>query len=120
MRPVTRRGRAGTSPNPVLAAVAVVALLVTGCGSPPEPARVTVRNVAFDPRELHVVAGDEVAWFFDDGGTYHDVVVEGLDGNAGFRAEGVHRMVFPEPGIYRVTCSIHPQLVGSVVVRPPA
>lgn len=120
MRPVTRRGRAGTSPNPVLASVAIVALLVTGCGSPPEPARVTVRNVAFDPRELHVVAGDEVAWFFDDGGTYHDVVVEGLDGNAGFRAEGEHRMVFPEPGIYRVTCSIHPQMVGSVVVRPPA
>src|SRR5699024_354701 len=82
VRPVTRRGRAGTSPTPVLASVAAVALLVTGCGSPPEPARVTVRNVAFDPRELHVVAGDEVAWFFDDGGTYHDVVVEGLDGNA--------------------------------------
>lgn len=106
--------------HPGLAVAATAVLAVAGCGTSPEPTRVTVRNVAFDPRELHVVAGDEVAWFFDDGGTYHDVVVEGLDGNAGFRAEGEHRMVFPEPGIYRVTCSIHPQMVGSVVVRPPA
>ncbi|HMT50475.1 hypothetical protein [uncultured Dietzia sp.] len=46
------------------------------------------------------------------------MVVDGLDGNAGFRSEGEHRMTFDEPGVYRDTCSIHPQMVGIVVVDP--
>ena len=89
-----------------------------GCADRVEPTRVTVRNVAFEPREVHLTAGDEVAWFYDDGGTFHDVIVDGVDDHAGFRAEGAHRMTFDAPGGYRVTCSIHPQMVGTVVVEP--
>lgn len=97
---------------------AAVALGATGRGPETEPVRITVRNVAFEPREIQIRAGEEVAWFFADGGTFHDVVVEGVDDNPGFRSEGAHRRSFPEPGVYRVTCSIHPQMVGTVVVRP--
>lgn len=104
--------------HPGLAVVATAVLAVAGCGTSPEPTRVTVRNVAFDPPEVHLTAGEEVAWFYDDGGTFHEIVVDGLTSTAGFRAEGEHRMTFDQPGVYRVTCSIHPQMVGTVIVSP--
>lgn len=100
--------------------VGVVSLAASGCSPGPEPTRVTVRNVAFEPREVEIRAGEDVAWSYSDGGTFHDVVVEGVDDNPGFRSEGQHRLTFPEPGVYRVSCSIHPQMVGSVIVHPAA
>lgn len=120
MSPAERTRRPGRSAAVGLLVLAGVLSAGAGCSTQTEPTRVTVRNVAFEPREIHLIAGDEVAWFYDDGGTFHDVVVEGVDGNAGYRAEGEHRMTFAAPGVYRVTCSIHPQMVGTVVVEPRA
>ncbi len=118
MNSVARADRPGLTALGAMAVLAAVLVTGSACSTPDDPTKITVRNVAFEPREVHVIAGDDVAWFYDDGGTFHDVVVDGLDGNAGFRSEGEHRMTFDEPGVYRVTCSIHPQMVGTVVVDP--
>lgn len=80
---------------------------------------VVVKNVSFDPAELSITTGTEVAWYFEDEGIFHDVVIERTDVTPGFRNEGNYKYTFDEPGTYTVTCSIHPQMVGTIMVDDP-
>lgn len=89
---------------------------LAGCSSNPDPVHITVQNVAFSPKEITVSAGTEVGWYYEDGGTFHDILIEELNVDAGFRQEGDWEYTFETPGTYRVTCSIHPSMIGTIVV----
>lgn len=96
--------------------VAIAGSFLNGCSSDPDPVHITVQNVAFAPKELTVTAGTEIGWYYEDGGTFHDIVIEELGVDAGFRQEGDWKYTFETPGTYRVTCSIHPSMIGTIVV----
>ena len=82
----------------------------------PADAVVTVRDLAFSPREVTVPAGGTVEWRFDDDGLYHHVSsTDGFFENA-IGGDGTYRFTFDEPGTYAYDCSIHPYMVGTVVV----
>jgi plastocyanin len=85
-----------------------------GVTAPDGPA-VFLRDLAFDPVELTIQSGETVTWVWDDGGTSHDVVGEG------FRSElitgGTFSHTFEDPGTYPYICSIHPNMVGTVIVE---
>jgi plastocyanin len=89
---------------------------LAGCSSDQDPFPITVQNVAFSPKEITVSAGTEVGWYYEDGGTFHDILIEELNVDAGFRQEGEWEYTFETPGTYRVTCSIHPSMIGTIVV----
>ena len=97
-------------------------LVLTACAgsdgsdvTAPDGPAVFLRNLAYEPVEITVQSGETVTWVWDDGGTAHDVVGEG------FRSElitgGTFSHTFEDQGTYPYICSIHPNMVGTVIVE---
>ncbi len=113
-------------PARLVAAVAagVLAALVVG-GSPltaqQPPAVVDMRDFAFEPRDLMVVAGTTVRWVNRDGAP-HSVAMEG--GRPGssrgpIAPGGEHSAIFREAGLFVYRCGVHPTMLGEVTVTAP-
>ncbi|WP_031938690.1 cupredoxin domain-containing protein [Prescottella defluvii] len=105
-----------------------LAATLSGCtsnseGSPPtEPDNgltVVVKNMAYAPTSITIQAGQTVTWVFDDRGVPHDVVGVG-EAKSVLRSPllktGTWEFTFTEPGTYNYTCSLHPDMLGVVVV----
>lgn len=79
--------------------------------------KIAAKNFMFTPTSLTIKAGSTVTWTnFDN--EPHTVVSDtglfrsgALDTNEGFTFK------FDKPGTYRFICSIHPQMVGTIVVQ---
>lgn len=102
--------------------------VVSGCSSPADEAPETptgpvvqVANMAYAPSTITVRAGDTVTWNFDDRGVTHDVVGVGAAKSvlrSRLMQTGTFTYTFTEPGTYEYTCSLHPDMTGTVVVTP--
>lgn len=82
---------------------------------------VEVKNMAYTPATLTVAVGETVTWNFDDRGVTHDVV--GVDDarsvlRSPLMQTGSFTHTFTEPGTYEYTCSLHPDMRGTIVVTP--
>jgi plastocyanin len=126
--PRARRQRARTARSLTVTAfaaavVVAVAGIAAGCGAEPAPnpsggavrtAEVTAKGNRFNPATIEVANGTTVTWRFDDGAVPHDVV------GAGFASEklttGTFTHRFAEPGTYAYRCTLHPGMVGTVMV----
>jgi plastocyanin len=83
------------------------------------PAQITIDNFAFEPETLTVAPGTKVTWVNRDEEPHTVVSADkelrfkspGLDTNDSFS------FVFDKPGTYKYFCSVHTQMVGTVVVR---
>jgi plastocyanin len=122
-----------------IAAVLSAALSVSGCGESnaatpmvaaapavsasvrdarTAPASVAIRNFAFEPATLTVAAGSKVVWINRDEEP-HVVVSAGAQFHASpaLDTDDSYSTVFPTPGVYTYFCSIHPQMVGKIIVK---
>jgi plastocyanin len=106
------------------ALVAGLALLA-GCsgGSPTSPVElppsntsviVSIHNIAFNPPDLTVRAGQTVTWEFDDGTIAHDVSGAGF--SSPIQTTGYFAHTFTIPGTYTYRCTIHTNMTARVVV----
>lgn len=111
-----------------LAATALVlALTATGCTTPAElvpsddiakdiGAVVQVLNNKYEPAEVTIKAGQAVRWEFVDRDK-HDVVSSDRSFVSELLPAGnTYTHIFDTAGDYSYTCSIHPEMVGLVVV----
>lgn len=91
-------------------------------GAPAAPAsgevvRATIRSMAYAPARIEVEAGTTVEWTNDDP-LAHTVTSPGGAFDSGLIAPGGRwRHTFPEPGEYPFSCTPHPFMKGTVVVR---
>lgn len=122
---VPQRRRLG----PLLAAFAVGVLLAacppgsSGAGeatvrAAASPATVEIDNHAFAPATLTIAAGTMVTWKNKDD-TAHTV----RDVNKAFASDALdtddtYSHTFAKPGEYEYFCSLHPYMVGRIVVKP--
>jgi plastocyanin len=79
---------------------------------------ITIDNFAFAPPDLSIAAGTTVTWKNDDG-EVHKV----QDDHKGFSSAALDTddsfsHTFATPGVYHYFCSIHPYMVGKIVVKP--
>jgi len=91
----------------------------TASTDPARPLTVDVSNMTYTPSSITISVGQTVTWVFDDRGTPHDVVGLG-DAKSVLRSPllttGTWEFTFTEPGTYNYTCSLHPDMLGVVVV----
>ena len=89
--------------------------LVAVAGGP----EVNVTNFQFQPAVLTVRAGTRVTWINRDT-TPHTVTSRDarFTSSAGMDTDDRHAVVFDRPGTYEYFCSLHPMMVGKVVVEP--
>jgi plastocyanin len=84
---------------------------------------INIDNFTFTPPDLTVAAGTTVTWKNEDGEVHR---VE--DDHKGFSSAALDTddsfsHTFATPGVYHYFCSIHPYMVGKIVVkssRPPS
>jgi plastocyanin len=79
---------------------------------------IKIDNFAFAPPDLTIAAGTTVTWKNDDG-EVHKV----QDDHKGFSLAALDTddsfsHTFATPGVYHYFCSIHPYMVGKIVVKP--
>ena len=109
-------------------AVAALGLAAAGCGaSVSQPTGeattralphgyVIVKHMAFTPQNLTVRAGDTVTWVWEDGLVPHNVTFQGFASS--IQSSGTWKHTFDTPGTYSYRCTLHYNMVGTVVVQP--
>jgi plastocyanin len=105
----------------------VLAVTATGCTTTAEPvpsddtakdigAVVQVLNNKYEPAEVTIIPGQAVRWEFVDRDK-HDVVSSDRTFVSELLPAGnTYTHIFTTAGDYAYTCSIHPEMVGLVVV----
>src|SRR5215207_4825075 len=100
---------------------AAIAALALGLAVPTVLAAtrgVDIRDFAFSPRTVEIRVGDTVTWTNRDT-VAHTATAENGSFDTGLLAEGESGSIrFRSAGTYRFLCTPHPQMTGTVVVRP--
>jgi plastocyanin len=103
---------------PFLAACLLLSVLPAGMAAAEEGTTIIVaKSFMFAPAALTVKAGSTVTW------TNHDQEPHTVASDSGlFRSNALDTndsfsFRFDQPGTYHYTCSIHPQMVGTIIVQ---
>jgi plastocyanin len=78
---------------------------------------VSIDNFSFTPKEITVAKGTTVTWVNRD-----DVPHTVVNGDKLFRSKALDTddqfsFTFTEPGTYNYFCSVHPMMIGKVIVK---
>jgi plastocyanin len=125
MNPASRRRRMTL----LLGAVAVAALLaaalpeLTAAGAAAvtaaaSSATVDIDNFAFTPAALTVTAGTTVTWKNEDDSPHRIGDKNGTFKSAALDTDDSFSHTFAAPGEYPYICTIHPYMVGTIIVKP--
>ena len=77
--------------------------------------RVIINGFAFIPSVLELSSGETVAWVNDDGAP-HSVALNNRSPSDTLMPGSSHSYTFDGPGNYDYICSIHPYMVGKIIV----
>jgi plastocyanin len=125
MNPASRRRRMIL----LLGAVGVAALLaaalpeLTAAGAAAvtaaaSSATVDIDNFAFTPAALTVTAGTTVTWKNEDDSPHRIGDKNGTFKSAALDTDDSFSHTFAAPGEYPYICTIHPYMVGTIIVKP--
>ena len=104
-----------------LFAVAKAELTASGEGAvavAASPAAVQIDNFHFAPATLTVTAGTTVTWKNDDDSPHRVADNNGSFKSAALDTDETFSHTFAIPGEYPYICSIHPYMVGKIIVKP--
>lgn len=84
------------------------------------PNQVAIKDYMFEPMSLSVAAGTKVTWVNHD--DIPHTIVESTASKT-FRSAALdtndsYSFIFTKPGTYKYFCTLHPQMVGTIVVMP--
>jgi len=79
--------------------------------------RIVVKGFMFNPTPLTVKTGSTVTWTNMDEEPHTVVSDTGLFKSGGMDTNESFSFKFEKPGTYHFTCSIHPNMVGTIVVQ---
>jgi plastocyanin len=83
----------------------------------PDTAQVVIKDFMFTPLSLTVKAGSTVTWANKDDEPHTVVGDTGLFSSGAVDTGETFTFKFDKPGTYHFTCSIHPRMVGTIVVE---
>ena len=105
-------------------AVCAAAIGVLGFGAisvalaaAPGAATVNIDNFTFSPAPITVAAGTTVTWTNNDDIPHTVRAVDGSFHSKAMDTADRYSFTFAKPGVYSYFCSIHPKMVGKVVVK---
>ena len=101
-----------------LAAAPVVAFAGNAATAAAAPTVVEIHNMKFNPATLTIPAGTKVTWVNEDT-TPHTVTDKGkVFRSAALDTKDSFSYTFQSPGEFTYFCTIHPMMVGKIVVKP--
>jgi plastocyanin len=78
---------------------------------------IAIRNFMFEPMSLVVAAGAKVTWKNFDGEPHTIHSIDDAFRSGALDQNDTFSFQFDKPGTYRYVCSIHPQMVATIVVK---
>ena len=108
---------------PYLSVLLLCALGLSGAhaasaGAAPDSSTIVMaKDFMFAPTSITVSAGSTVTWTNNDDEPHTVVSDSGLFRSAALDTNESFSFRFDKPGTYRYACSIHPRMVGTIVVR---
>jgi plastocyanin len=102
---------AGALPELTAAGAAAVTAAAT-------PATVQIDNFAFAPAALTVTTGTTVTWKNEDDSPHRIGDKNGTFKSAALDTDDTFSHTFAAPGEYPYICTIHPYMVGKIIVKP--
>jgi plastocyanin len=101
------------------AAVAVLGFGAIGVSLAAGPAAtaIDIDNFTFSPPTITVAAGTTVKWTNDDDIPHTVRAVDGSFHSKAMDTADSYAFTFTKPGVYSYFCSLHPKMVGKVVVK---
>ncbi|WP_050997403.1 MULTISPECIES: plastocyanin/azurin family copper-binding protein [Frankia] len=88
-------------------------------GKPVSTARVAIQNFAFSPATVTVKVGTTVTWTNQDSEPHTVTAKSGPGPDSPTLDQGAtYQYTFTKAGQYAYLCTIHPFMVGTVVVTP--
>jgi plastocyanin len=125
INPAPRRRRIavllGAAGVAVLLAAALPELTAAGeavVAAAASPATVKIDNFAFAPATLTVTAGTTVTWKNEDDSPHRIGDKDGTFRSAALDTDDTFSHTFAAPGEYPYICTIHPYMVGKIIVKP--
>jgi plastocyanin len=100
-----------------LAAMLWMAALSAPAADAPDANRIVVKDFMFTPNTLTIKAGSSVTWSNQDDEPHTVVSDAGLFRSGAMDTNESFSFKFDKPGTYHFTCSIHPRMVGTIVVQ---
>ena len=86
-------------------------------GTAADTTKIVVKDFMFMPTPLTVKAGSTVTWINRDDEPHTVVSDAGLFKSGGMDTNESFSFKFDKPGTYHFSCSIHPRMVGTIVVQ---
>jgi plastocyanin len=80
-------------------------------------AAVNIENFAFAAPTITVAAGTTVKWTNNDDIPHTVRAVDGSFHSKAMDTADTYAFTFAKPGVYSYFCSLHPKMVGKVVVK---
>lgn len=110
---------AGVATRTTLAALAVLCSLLVSpsLALAADDGQVLIKDFMFMPASLTVKAGATVIWANKDQEPHTVVGDGGLFRSGAIDTGETFSFQFEHPGTYHFTCSIHPRMVGTIVVE---
>ena len=78
---------------------------------------IAIHNFMFEPMSLEVAAGTKVTWKNFDGEPHTIHSIDDAFRSGALDQNDTFSFQFDKPGTYRYVCSIHPQMVATIVVK---
>jgi plastocyanin len=100
-----------------VAALWGIAICTPSSAETPDPNRIMVKEFMFTPNSVTVKAGSTVTWANMDDEPHTVVSDIGLFRSGAMDTNESFSFKFDKPGTYRFACSIHPRMVGTIVVQ---
>jgi plastocyanin len=114
---------AKTSPSRRLAVVGALAGLLglaaigAAAAAGPSATAISIDNFTFSPPTMTVAAGTTITWTNNDDIPHTVRAVDGSFHSKAMDSDDRYSFTFAKPGVYSYFCSIHPKMVGKVIVK---
>lgn len=97
-------------------AAMLLALTTAAAGAP--GAQIVIKDFMFGPTSVTVKAGTTVTWVNRDDEPHTIASDSGLYRSGALDTGGEFQFTFDKPGTYHYVCTIHPRMLGTVIVEP--
>ena len=84
-----------------------------------QPSRITIKDFSFGPATVTLPTGTKLTWVNKDEEPHKVVSVDDIFKSTAIDTDGEFSFVFNKPGTYKYYCSVHPRMVGTIVVEDP-
>jgi plastocyanin len=83
----------------------------------PDSGQIVMKNYMFAPSSVTIKAGASVTWVNKDHEPHAVSSDTGLFRSSAVDTDETFSFKFDKPGTYHFTCSIHPRMVGTIIVE---